>query len=244
MGDEPVTNYLLNALTTLFVTVDPIGLAPIFLGLTPGWSRAARRVAAIKATIVAFAILLAFALIGSQLLGFLGISLAAFRVAGGLLLFWIAAEMVFGKRTERKATLAQEATHEHELEQETATADTDGAKATRPAPPASRQAHDDDEHSDISVFPLAIPLTAGPGAISAVILLADHAPSNAAFGAMLATIALVLGATLAIFLAAPRVDRFLGATGRAVLTRLLGVILAALAVQFVADGIITLAKTA
>jgi len=239
MGDATVTNYLLNALTTLFVTVDPIGLAPIFLGLTPGWSRAARRVAAVKATIVAFCILIAFALVGSQLLGFLGISLAAFRVAGGLLLFWIAAEMVFGKRTERKATLAHEATHETP---EDGADDPDYDGPSR-AVPAARPG-DDEEHSDIAVFPLAIPLTAGPGAISAVILLADHAPSNAAFGAMIATIALVLGATLAIFLAAPRVDRFLGATGRAVLTRLLGVILAALAVQFVADGIIALAQTA
>ena len=164
-----MTNYLLNALTTLFVTVDPIGLAPIFLALTPGWSRAARRVVAIKASAVAFGILLAFALVGNALLGFLGVGAA--------------------------------------------------------------------------LPPLAIPLIAGPGAISAVILLADHAPSKAAFGAMIATIALVLGSTLAIFLAAPTVDRFLGATGRAVLTRLLGVILAALAVQFVADGVITLAKT-
>jgi len=222
-----MTNYLLNALTTLFVTVDPIGLAPIFLALTPGWSRAARRVVAIKASAVAFGILLAFALVGNALLGFLGISLSAFRVAGGLLLFWIAAEMVFGKRTERKASLAQEATHEDAAESEGG--GSGGAS--------------DDEHAEIAAFPLAIPLIAGPGAISAVILLADHAPSNAAFGAMIATIALVLAGTLAIFLAAPTVDRFLGATGRAVLTRLLGVILAALAVQFVADGVITLAKT-
>lgn len=233
-----MTNYLLNALTTLFVTVDPIGLAPIFLALTPGWSRAARRVVAIKASVVAFAILIAFALVGNALLGFLGISLSAFRVAGGLLLFWIAAEMVFGKRTERKATLAQEATHEGDAESE------GGGDGSAPAPSKAAQHHTSEEdHADIAAFPLAIPLIAGPGAISAVILLADHAPSNAAFGAMIATIALVLGGTLAIFLAAPTVDRFLGATGRAVLTRLLGVLLAALAVQFVADGVIALAKT-
>ncbi|MGX1305589.1 multiple antibiotic resistance protein [Amorphus suaedae] len=230
-----MTNYLLNALTTLFVTVDPIGLAPIFLALTPGWSRAARRVVAIKASAVAFGILLAFALVGNSLLGFLGISLSAFRVAGGLLLFWIAAEMVFGKRTERKATLAQEATREE-------AADSEGGGDHAAGSGAAASAAED-EHADIAAFPLAIPLIAGPGAISAVILLADHAPSNAAFGAMIATIALVLASTLVVFLAAPTVDRFLGATGRAVLTRLLGVILAALAVQFVADGIITLAKT-
>lgn len=233
-----MTNYLLNALTTLFVTVDPIGLAPIFLALTPGWSRAARRVVAIKASAVAFGILLAFALVGNPLLGFLGISLSAFRVAGGLLLFWIAAEMVFGKRTERKATLAQEATREE------AGASEGGADVPAPARSRATSASPpEDDHADIAAFPLAIPLIAGPGAISAVILLADHAPSNAAFGAMIATIALVLASTLVVFLAAPTVDRFLGTTGRAVLTRLLGVILAALAVQFVADGVITLAKT-
>ncbi|MDQ0315835.1 MarC family protein [Amorphus orientalis] len=233
-----MTDYLMYALTTLFVTVDPIGLAPIFLGVTPGWSRTARRRAAIKACAVAFGILVAFALVGNALLGFLGISLAAFRVSGGLLLFWIAAEMVFAKRTERKATLAQEATHETEHEESL------GELAKPAAQRSTAAAPDDDEHSDIAVFPLAIPLTAGPGAISAVILLADRAPSTAAFGAMIAIIALVIASTLAIFLAAPRVDRFLGVTGQAVLTRLLGVILAALAVQFVADGIITLTKSA
>lgn len=232
-----MTNYLLNALTTLFVTVDPIGLAPIFLALTPGWSRAARRVVAVKASAVAFGILLAFALVGNSLLGFLGISLSAFRVAGGLLLFWIAAEMVFGKRTERKATLAQEVTSEEAADSE------GGSEGELRARSKAAATAAEDDHADIAAFPLAIPLIAGPGAISAVILLADHAPSNAAFGAMIATIALVLASTLVVFLAAPTVDRFLGATGRAVLTRLLGVILAALAVQFVADGIITLAKT-
>ncbi|MEW5423112.1 MarC family protein [Amorphus sp. 3PC139-8] len=209
-------DYLTHALTTLFVTIDPIGLAPIFLGLTPGWSRAARRAVAFRSCLVAFAILLVLSLVGNPLLSFLGISLAAFRVAGGLLLFWIAAEMVFAKRTERKANIAQSAAHE-------------GAP---------------DEDHDIAIFPLAIPLIAGPGAISAVILLSDQAPSTIAFGGMIASFALVLGGTLLIFLGAQRVDHVLGDTGRAVLTRLLGVILAALAVQFVADGVIALAKTA
>jgi multiple antibiotic resistance protein len=211
-------DYVLNAFATLLVVIDPIGLAPIFLAVTRGANFEMRKAIAVRATIIAAAILTAFVITGTTVLSFLGISLPAFRIAGGLLLFWIAFEMVFEKREKRKQASAEQA-----LQAERA----DAARLLQPP--------DDMRH--IAVFPLAIPLIAGPGAISAAILLASQA-SHAGEKAML--IAVVLGliaACLLVFLAADRVDRWLGDTGRSVLTRLLGVLLAALAVQFVADGV-------
>ncbi len=201
-------DYLLNALVTLLVTVDPLGLAPIFLVLTTGMAGSARRQTAIRASAVAAGVLVAFALIGEQLLGFLGISLAAFRISGGLLLFVIAFEMVFGLRMQRKTSQAHDA--------------------------ANR-----DDNSHIAVFPLAIPLISGPGAISATILLASRAPSALAMAMLIVVIVLMIGACLAVFLVANRAERLLGETGRIVVSRLLGLLLAALSVQFVADGIMT-----
>ena len=205
-------DYLLNALVTLFVTIDPLGLAPIFVGLTRGLSRAQRQQTAIRATVTAAIILYAFALIGEGLLGFLGISLAAFRIAGGLMLFWIGFEMVFERRDQRKLASA--------------------AKAIK-----DDRAHDPADIHHLAIFPLAIPLMAGPGAISATILIAASAPNTLGMIGLLVIIAALLGSCLAVFLLAGPLDRMLGNTGRIVLTRLLGVLLAALAVQFVADGI-------
>ena len=199
-------DYLLNALVTLLVTVDPLGLAPVFVVLTTGMAGSARRQTAIRATMVAAGVLVAFALIGEPLIGFLGISLPAFKISGGLLLFAIAFEMIFGLRMERKTSAAQNV--------------------------ANR-----DETSHVAVFPLAIPLISGPGAISATILLASRAPSALATVMLLVTILLVIGACLAIFMVANRAERLLGETGRIVVSRLLGLLLAALSVQFVADGI-------
>lgn len=200
-------DYLLNALVTLFVTVDPIGLAPVFVVLTTGMAGSARRQTGVRAAVVATGVLVAFALVGEPLIGFLGISLAAFKISGGLLLFSIAFEMVFGARVERKTTTAQSA--------------------------AGR-----DDFSHVAVFPLAIPLISGPGAISATILLSSRAPSIWAELMLLAIIVLVVGACLAVFMAADRAERLLGETGRIVVSRLLGLLLAALSVQFVADGIL------
>jgi multiple antibiotic resistance protein len=197
---------LLNALTTLLVTLDPPGLAPVFLGLTAGMTRAQRSQVALRGTLIAFAILAVFALFGAAVLQLLGISLGAFRIAGGLLLFWIAFEMIFEKRQERKektSTIAITKDHIHNL----------------------------------AVFPLAIPLIAGPGAISATVLIAGSMQTYLDKAILLAVLAFTL---LVVYLAlaiADRMDRFLGNTGRAILTRLLGVILAALSVQFVVDGI-------
>lgn len=212
-------DYLLNALVTLFVTIDPIGLAPIFVGLTRGMTPGQRRQTAIRATITAIAILYAFALIGEGLLNFLGISLAAFRIAGGLLLFWIGFEMVFERRDQRKLANATRAIEEE------------------------RQHEPADIHH-LAVFPLAIPLMAGPGAISATILISASAPSTIGLIGLLVIITILIGCCLLVFLLAGPLDRMLGNTGRIVLTRLLGVLLSALAVQFVADGVTAIARAA
>ncbi|MBH0239864.1 MarC family protein [Methylobrevis albus] len=216
-----MNEFLLNALATLLVTIDPIGLAPIFLAVTRGADQKVRRSIAQRSSLIAFVILVVFALTGSTLLEFLGISLAAFRIAGGLLLFWIAFEMVFEKREKRKQQTADKALQ------------ADAATATAP---------EDLRH--LAVFPLAIPLIAGPGAISATILLATQAPGPLGLAGLIAVVALLIGSCLLVFTAAHRVDRLLGETGRNVLTRLLGVLLSALAVQFVADGVIRLAQDA
>lgn len=210
-----MADYLLNAFATLLVVIDPIGLAPIFLAVTRGAAPDVRRSIAVRASVIAAAILTLFALTGAAVLTFLGISLPAFRIAGGLLLFWIAFEMVFEKREKRKQASAEQALHER-------------AEAAR------NQA---EEMRHIAVFPLAIPLIAGPGAISATILLASEAESYAALALLVGLLLALIASCLLVFLAADRVDRHLGETGRSVLTRLLGVLLAALAVQFVADGV-------
>jgi len=200
------TDVLINALTTLLVTLDPPGLAPVFLGLTAGMNRAQRSQVAWRGSLIAFGILAVFALFGSSVLGVLGISIGAFRIAGGLLLFWISFEMVFEKRQERKEK-------------------------------TSHAAITIDHMRNIAVFPLALPLIAGPGAISATVLLAGTLPGAWEKAMLIAVLAFSLNVVFAMLLIADRLDRFLGVTGRAILTRLLGVLLAALSVQFVVDGI-------
>lgn len=197
---------LINAFTTLLVTIDPPGLAPIFLGLTTGMSRSQRKQVALRGSVIAFIILAVFALFGASVLGVLGISIGAFRIAGGLLLFWIAFEMVFEKRQDRKEKTGEVAITKDHIQ-------------------------------NIAVFPLALPLIAGPGAISATILLAGSLHSSVERAQLLIVIAANLLLMLAALVVADRLDRFLGVTGRAILTRLLGVILAALAAQFVVDGV-------
>jgi multiple antibiotic resistance protein len=197
---------LVSAFVTLFVTIDPPGLAPLFLGVTAGMSRGERGQIALRATLIAFGVLTLFAVAGTAILSVFGITIHAFRIAGGLLLFFIAFEMIFEKRQER---------HERSA----------GRAVTA------------DRVRDIAVFPLAIPLIAGPGAISATILLSGTYSEPLERAVLILILAVNLGAAWLVFLAAERLDRFLGATGRTVLTRLLGMILAALAVQFVLDGI-------
>lgn len=195
------------ALVTMLVTLDPPGLAPIFLSLTRGMSAGERRQVAIRASIIAFCIIGFFGVAGDIVLKALGVSLPAFRIAGGLLLFWIAFEMVFERRTERKQQTAETAITQ-------------------------------DHIRNVAAFPLAIPLMAGPGALTATILLAGRAHGDPVLLVTLAVICgLVILCCLAVFLAASSIAKLLGVTGNVVLTRLLGVILAALAVQFVIDGV-------
>ncbi|HQF31692.1 MAG TPA: MarC family protein [Hyphomicrobiales bacterium] len=205
------TELFAQALVTLFVTIDPIGMAPVFLAVTRGMTSEQRRQTAIRAVIVAGAVLVVFAVVGQRLLDFFGITMPAFRIAGGLLLFAIAFEMVFERRERRKAESVERAL-----------------------------THEDVGH--LAVFPLAIPLIAGPGAISATILLAARAPDALVVGEIALVAAVLVASCLVVFLAAGRIERLLGDTGRIVLTRLLGVILAALAVQYVADGILAFAR--
>jgi len=198
--------FLISTLVTLFVVVDPIGLVPTFLAVTHGLPAAARGSVAWRASVIAALILAGSALIGDWLLRTLSITLPAFRIAGGLLLFSIASEMVFGVRIERQSQQAEEAIEEHVR--------------------------------NIAAFPLAIPLMAGPGAITATVLLAGRSGGDPARIAMLlAVIAVVLAICFAVFLTAARISKFFGVTGNLVLSRLLGVLLAALAVQFVIDGV-------
>ena len=198
--------YISAAVITLLVTVDPLGLVPIFVGLTRNVPAASRQRAAKVAPLIAGLILIGALFGGHWLLGVLSISLPAFRIAGGLLLFWIAVEMVFGKRMEEQARTAESAVEE--------------------------------QPQDIAAFPLAIPLIAGPGAITAVILLAGRAEMNplALFISCVA-IAVVMLACFASFSAAQRIGALLGVTGTLVACRLLGLLLASLAVQYVVDGL-------
>jgi len=199
---------LSSAFVTFFVVLDPPGLAPIFISLTSGLTPAQKRTIALEATLIAFAVLVGALLFGLNILTMLGISLAAFRIAGGLLLFAIAFEMVFEKRQERKSN----------------------AVVARPSP---------------AVFPLAIPLMSGPGAITAALLLGGKAAGDwRLLGLFAAVMAVVLALCLLVFLLSGPVEKLLGERGQNVLGRLLGVLLAALAVQYVADGIQTLMKAA
>jgi multiple antibiotic resistance protein len=195
-----------SAFATFFVVIDPPGCAPIFASLTRGFEPGQRLSMALRSTAVAAGILLFFALFGEALLKHLGISLAAFRIAGGIMLFLIALEMVFERRTRRRESRAQEVSA-------------------------------DPEHDDISVFPMGIPMIAGPGSIASAMLLMARTDGLQRSLVVLGAMATVLLLTLIALIAAGPLMRLLGHKLEAMLTRLLGVILAALAAQFVIDGI-------
>ena len=196
---------LIAAFTTMFIIIDPPGLAPVFIALTQGMTAAQRRAIAIRACVVSLGLMLVFLFLGEAVLGFIGISMDAFRIAGGILLFLTALDMLFQKRQARREENAAEGQAEHE--------------------------------DDPSVFPLALPLIVGPGAITTIILLAGEAQGAADFGAIAGVIVAVLLIVLLAFLAAPVLERVLGKTGLNIVTRVLGMLLAALAVQFVLDGL-------
>ncbi len=203
---------LTASLVTFFVVIDPIGVAPIFAGLTEGSTNQHKRTMAIKSVVIATGVLFGFAFLGEWLLGALHVSLDAFRAAGGVLLFMLALDMIFEKRTERREERADALSEADE--------EIPGTNV------------------DISVFPMAIPMLAGPGAIASIMLFMSEAEGSIAgqlmvFGGMGANLLLCL----VLFLAIGPIMKVLGDTLAAMITRILGVILAALAAQFIFDGI-------
>ena len=196
------TAFLITAFATLFVVIDPPGLVPMFIALTRGMGPEKRRAMAQRACIIATVLLTLFGLFGESILGFIGISMPAFRIAGGILLFLTALDMLFERRTQRRE--GQQAEPDH----------------------------------DPSVFPLATPLIAGPGAIATMILLVGQSgPGWVGAAWIIGLLFLMMIVTFAFLLASPPLERMLGRTGVIVITRLLGMLLAALSVQFVIDGI-------
>ena len=200
----------ISAFITLFVVIDPPGCAPIYAGLTKGASAAQARSMAIRACLIAAVILVVFALFGEDLLGALHIELDSFRIAGGIMLFVIALEMVFEKRTQRREDRAEKLMAQHDATPEV---------------------------EDVSVFPMAMPMLAGPGAIAAIMLLTNEARGTEQTLVVLGALAAVLLLTALALIAAGPLIRLLGARVEAVITRLLGVLLAALAAQYVIDGL-------
>lgn len=205
-----MTQLFLSAFVTLFLVIDPPGCAPIYVGLTKGASAAQRRDMAIRATLIAGAILLVFALFGENLLAAMHIDLDSFRIAGGIMLFVIALEMVFEKRTQRREDRAEKIIAEN--------------AETR-------------EVEDVSVFPMAMPMMAGPGAIASIMLLTSSASGIEGTLVVLAALVAVLLLTMLALIAAGPLMRVLGDRVEAVITRLLGVLLAALSAQYVIDGL-------
>ncbi|WP_193141687.1 MULTISPECIES: MarC family protein [unclassified Meridianimarinicoccus] len=194
--------FALSTFVTLFLVIDPIGMSPLFLALTSGMDKARRRSIAFRACAIAFVVLTIFGLFGNAVLEGLGISLAAFRISGGLMLFLIAVDMLFERRTERREGRTTDADH------------------------------------DPSVFPLATPLIAGPGSMAAMVLLTGSGtPGWLGILEVHLVLAAVIGLVLLLFLISGVIEHILGRTGILVVTRLLGMLLAALAVQFVLDGL-------
>lgn len=208
----PSIDSVINAFITLFVTIDPIGNVPLFLGLTAGMSAVVRRSIAIRGCMIALGILILFALSGTVILDSIGITIDAFRIAGGLLLFVTAFEMIYGHRQERREEASNTAVAEHA--------------------------------ADLAVFPLALPLLAGPGTISACILISSEMASEplvsiwSAKAMLIAILVVMMILTAGVLIAAHSLDKYIGPTGKLVVTRLLGVLLAALSVQYIADGIL------
>ncbi|MEW5756547.1 MAG: MarC family protein [Pseudomonadota bacterium] len=199
-------DFLIHIFITMFIVIDPIGVASIFIAMVRGSDPAFRRAMALRSTAIASIILLIFFFTGDSLLHMLGISLPAFRIAGGALLFLLAIDMVFARHSGLRSTTAgeqQEAVHKH----------------------------------DISVFPLAFPLIAGPGALTTVLLMSTTPSTTPIFIGMFLILLFVLGLTLVSLLYASKISDLLGETGVNVISRLFGLILAALAVQYVMDGL-------
>ncbi|WP_104019145.1 MULTISPECIES: MarC family protein [Roseovarius] len=199
------TAFLVTAFVALFVIIDPVGMTPLFVALTQGMDSARRRAIAIRACVAGALLIATFAAFGESVLGFIGISMPAFRIAGGILLFLTALDMLFERRSRRRKGQADAA--------------------------------EEDEGDDPSIFPLAIPLIAGPGSITTVILLVGDKPGIEGLLLVIGVMLSVVALALVLFLMGGLLERALGHVGINVVTRLLGMLLAALAVQFVLDGL-------
>ena len=195
--------FLLTSFVALFIIIDPVGLTPVFIAITQGMDDTLRRKVALRSVLVSAFVISVFIVGGETVLGFIGISMPAFRIAGGILLFLTALDMLFQRRSKRR---------ENQTEQELV--------------------------DDPSVFPLAIPLIIGPGAIATVILIAGAKPGLVGIASTGFITALVLLTVFVFFSAASRIEKLLGKTGIDILTRLLGMLLAALSVQFVIEGLV------
>jgi multiple antibiotic resistance protein len=195
--------FLITAFVTLFVIIDPIGLMPLFVALTSGVTAQQRRAIALRSVRTGFGILVLFGFLGEAVLEFAGISMAAFRIAGGVLLFLTALDMLFERRSKRRED----------------------------------QANQPDDDDDPSVFPLATPLIAGPGAIASMILLTGQSSSTLEFASVFLVLAVVLIVALILFILGGLLERALGPTGVNVVTRILGMLLTALSIQFILDGL-------
>jgi multiple antibiotic resistance protein len=202
-----VFSLFLDALVVLFVVVDPIGLAPMFGAITHSATAAARRRTAWRGTLIAAILLVAFALGGAALLQALGIGMPAFQIAGGVLLFLIAVDMVFARHSGIRST-------------------------------TEREQREAERKDDVSVFPLAFPLIAGPGALTTVLLMTgSEADKPQALVVVLLAVVAVLSLTLFVLLQSARLLQVMGETGANVITRVFGVVLTALAVQYVLNGL-------
>jgi MarC family membrane protein len=206
-----LVDFGMSAFVTLLLVVDPVGLVPAFLAATHGLTEQDRRTIAIRAPLIAAEILVTLALCGNWLLRQLGIGIAAFQIAGGLLLFGVSYGMIFGDRPHREAREADKALSEHA--------------------------------ADIAVFPLAIPLIAGPGAIATTLLLSSAAGATPRLIIVIVNILLVCLISVLCFRFSSLIARTLGRTGNAVFSRLLGMLLAAYSVQFVLDGVAAVRTT-
>ena len=197
------STFYITAFVTLFVIIDPVGLTPVFTALTQGQSQARRRALAMRSSLIALALLTLFVFLGEAVMNFVGITMPAFRIAGGVLLFLTALEMLFERRSKRR----------------------------------SDQSEAQEDQPDPSVFPLAMPLIAGPGAIATVILLAGQRPGLLGALTVAGIVAVVLLLVFGFFLTSSLLERMLGRTGINVVSRVMGMLLAALAVQFILDGL-------
>lgn len=200
-----MTEQLLQTFITLFIVIDPIGIATIFMAMTHAAEKGYQKKMALRGTITAAAILFIFFFMGDSLLRFLGIGIPAFRIAGGILLFLIAIDMVFARHSGLRSTTV-------------------------------REQKEAEHKNDISVFPLAFPLISGPGALTTVLLMANTSGSASLIAGMTVILAIVLSLTLISLLFAARISHLLGETGANMISRLLGLILSALAIQYIIDG--------